>query len=163
MPVKRIKAHDTSYGGTTTKYLRPNGGCSISGPQLSVLSTPQILDPSMKYWYQYRTWNLTHIVQLRESRYITYYTMALLPNTATQWRMVHFGAPRVGFIYTPDIGPIDEGLISISPWNLTHKTQLRESMHMTYHTAVLIQNSCSPIAEGPFRDPKGRSYRHPKY
>ena len=28
--------------------------------------------------------------------------------------MVHFGTPRVGPIHTPNIGPIDEGLISIS-------------------------------------------------
>ena len=59
-PVTRINAHDISYDRTTTKYLRPNGGWSISGPQVSVLSTPQILDPSMKDWYQYRPWNLTH-------------------------------------------------------------------------------------------------------
>ena len=32
---------------------------------------------------------------------------------AAQWRMVHFGTPRVGPIHTPNIGPIDEGLISI--------------------------------------------------
>ena len=102
-PVKRIKAHDISYDGTTTKLLRPNGGWSISGPQGSVLSTPQILDPSMKYWYQYR------------------------------------------------------------PWNLTNRAQLRESRHMTYHTTVLLPNSCGPMADGPFRDPKGRSYPHPKY
>ena len=33
---------------------------------------------------------------------------------AAQWRMVHFGTPRVGPIHTPNIGSIDEGLISIS-------------------------------------------------
>ena len=49
------------------------------------------------------------------------------------------------------------------PWNLTHRAQLRESGHMTYRTTALIPNSCSPMADGPFRDPKGRSYPHPKY
>ena len=33
---------------------------------------------------------------------------------ADQWRMVHIGTPRVGPIHTANIGPIDEGLISIS-------------------------------------------------
>ena len=102
-PVKEINAHDISYDGTTTKELRPNGGWSISGPQWSVLSTPQILVPSMKDWYQYQ------------------------------------------------------------PWNLTHRVQLRESRHMTYHTAPLLPNNCDPMADGPFRDPKGRSYPHTKY
>ena len=49
------------------------------------------------------------------------------------------------------------------PWNLTHRVQLRESRHMTYHTVALLPNSCGPMADGPFRDPKGRSYPHPKY
>ena len=88
---------------TTTKQLRPSGGWSTSGPQGSVLSTPQILDPSMKDWYQY-------------------------------W-----------------------------PWNLTHRVPLGKSMHMTYHTTALLPYSCGTIADGPFRDPKGRSYPHPKY
>ena len=46
------------------------------------------------------TW---HIIQRH------YYQIA-----AAQWRMVHFGTPRVGPMHTPNIGPIDEGLISIS-------------------------------------------------
>ena len=33
---------------------------------------------------------------------------------AAQWRMVNFGTPRVGSIHTPNIGPIDKWLISIS-------------------------------------------------
>ena len=134
-----------------------------------------MLDPSMKDWYQYRPWNLTHRAQLKELSHITYHRTALLPNScgptadgpfrdpkvrsyphpkykthrwridinigheispigpswenegtwhiirrhyyqiaAAQWRMVHFGTPRVGPIHTPNIGPIDEGLISIS-------------------------------------------------
>ena len=102
-PVKRNKIHDISYDGTTTKLLRPNGGWSIWGPQGSVLSTPQTLDPSGKDWYQYRSWNLTHWAQLRESR------------------------------------------------------------HMTYHTTAILSNSCGPMADGLFGDPKGQSYPHPKY
>ena len=43
--------------------------------------TPQILDQSMKDWYQYRPWNLAHRAQLRESRHMTSHTMALLPNS----------------------------------------------------------------------------------
>ena len=31
---------------------------------------------------------------------------------AAQWRMVNFGTPRVGPILIPNMGPIDEGLIS---------------------------------------------------
>ena len=102
-PIKKICAHDISYDGTTTKRLRLNGGCFISGPQGSVLSTPQILDPSMKDWYLYR------------------------------------------------------------PWNLAHTAQWRESRHMTNHTTALLPNSCGPMADGLFRDSKGRSYPHPKY
>ena len=77
--------------------------------------------------------------------------------------MVHFGTPRVGPIHTPNIGPIDEDWYQYQPWNLTHRVQLRESRHLTYHTTALLPNSCSPMADGPFRDPKGRSYPHPKY
>ena len=83
--------------------LRPNGGWPISGPQGSALSTPQILDSSIKDCYQYQPWNLTQWVALRKSRY------------------------------------------------------------MIYHTTALLPNSCGPMADGPFRDPKGRSYPHPKY
>ena len=49
------------------------------------------------------------------------------------------------------------------PWNLTHRVPLRKSMHMTYHTTVLLPNSCGPMTDGLFRDPKGQSYPHPKY
>ena len=34
---------------------------------------------------------------------------------------------------------------------------------MTYHTTALLRNSCGPMADGPFRDPNGPSYPHPKY
>ena len=85
-----------------------------SGPQGSLLSTPQILDPSMEDWYQYRPWNLNHRAQLRESRHMTSHTTALLPNSCGAMAMVHFGTPRIYPIHTPIIGPIEEGLISIS-------------------------------------------------
>ena len=49
------------------------------------------------------------------------------------------------------------------PWNLTHRAQLRESTHMTYHTTALLPKSCGPMADCPLWDPKGRSYSHPKY
>ena len=48
-------------------------------------------------------------------------------------------------------------------WNLTHIVQLSESRHLTYHTTALLPNMCGPMVDGPFRDPKGRSYPHPKY
>ena len=185
---------------------------------------PQILDPSMKDWYQYQPWNLTHRVQLRESRYVTYHPTELLPNSCGpmadgsfrdpkgqsyphpkywthRWRidintshgispiesslenqgtwhiirrhyyqiaaancwMVYFDTPRVGPIHTPNIGPIDERLISNWPWNLTHRVQLRESRHLIHHTTALLPNSCGLMADGLFRDPKGRSWPHPKY
>ena len=54
---------------------------AISRHQGSVLSTHLILDPSMKDWYQYRPWNLTHRAQLRKSRHMTSHTTALLPNS----------------------------------------------------------------------------------
>ena len=112
-PVKIIESHDISYYGITTKLLRPNVGWSISGPQGSVLSTPQILVPSMKDWYLYRPWNITHRIPLRKSMHMSYHTTALQQIAAAQWRMVHFGTPRVGPIHTPNMGLIDEGLISI--------------------------------------------------
>ena len=102
--------------------MRPNGGWSISGSQRSVLSTPQTLDPSMRDWYQYRTWNLTHRCQLSESRHMIIIQRHYYQNAAAQWQMVHIGTQGVGPINTPNIGPIDWGLISISamksnPWS----------------------------------------------
>ena len=126
--------------------------------------------PHPKYWtHRWRIdINIDHGISPIESSqenqgtwHITrrhYYQIA-----AAQWRMVHFGTPRVGPIHTPNIGPIDEGLISISTMESHHRFQLREPGHMTYHTTALIPNSCGPMADGPFRDPKGRSYPHPKY
>ena len=77
--------------------------------------------------------------------------------------MVHFVTPRVGPIHTSNIGPIDEGLISIRPWNRTHGAQISESLNMAYHTTALQPNSCGKMADGPFRDPLGRSSPQPKY
>ena len=53
----------------------------ISEPKGSVLSTPQILDPSIKDLYQYQPWNHTHRAQLTESMHMPYHTTALLPNS----------------------------------------------------------------------------------
>ena len=126
--------------------------------------------PHPKYWtHRWRIdINIDHGISPIESSqenqgtwHITrrhYYQIA-----AAQWRMVHFGTPRVGPIHTPNIGPIDEGLIPISTMESHHRFQLREPGHMTYHTTALLPNSCGPMADGPFRDPKGRSYPHPKY
>ena len=75
---------------------------------------PQILDPSMKYWYQYRPWNLTHRITLKNQCIWHIIQRHYYHIAAAQWRMVNFGIPRVGPIHTPNIGPIDERLISIS-------------------------------------------------
>ena len=104
----------------------------------------------------------SHRVQLRESGHMIYHTTALLPNSCGPMADGPFGTPRVGPIHIPTIGPIDEGLISISTME-SHRAQLRESGHMTYHSTALLPNSCGPMADGPFRDPKGPSYPHSKY
>ena len=44
----------------------------------------------------------------RHIKWWYYYQIA-----AAHWRTVHFGTPRVGPIHNPNIGPINEGLISI--------------------------------------------------
>ena len=93
-PVTIIKAHDESHDSTTSKKLRPNSGWSISRPQGSILSTSHIMDPSMKDWFQYRPWNLTQTVQLRESRYLTYHTTALLPNSCVSMADGPFRNPK---------------------------------------------------------------------
>ena len=49
--------------------------------QGSVLSTLEILDPSMKDWYHYQPCNLTLRAQLRESRHMTDDTKTLPPNS----------------------------------------------------------------------------------
>ena len=82
---------------------------------------------------------------------------------AAQRRMLHSGTPRVGPIHTQILDPSMEDWYQYRPWNLTHRAQLRESRHMTYHTMGLLPNGCVPIADGPFRDPKGRYYPHPTY
>ena len=82
---------------------------------------------------------------------------------AAQWRMVHFGTPRVGLSTPQILDPSMKNWYQYKPWNLTHRVQLRESRHLTYHRSTLPPNSCGPMADGPFRDPKGRSYPHPKY
>ena len=56
--------------------------------------------PIEPIWENQDTW---HIIRRH------YYQIA-----AAQWWMVHFGTPRDGPIQTPNIGPINEGLISMS-------------------------------------------------
>ena len=125
------------------------------------LSTPQILDPSMKDWYPYQPWNLTHKVQLSESRHLTY-TTALLPNSCGPMADGPFREGSV--LSTPHIlDPSMKDWYQYQPWNLTPGVLFRESKHLTYHTTALLPNSCGPMADGLFRDPKGQSYPHPKY
>ena len=132
-------------------------------PKVGPIHT-QILDPSMKDWYQYRPLTFTHRAQLRESRHMTYHTTASYYQiAAAQWRMIHLGIPRVGPIQTQILDPSMKDWYQYRRWNLNHRIPLRKSTHMTYHTTALLPNSCGPIWDGPFRDGKGRSYPHPKY
>ena len=41
--------------------------------------------------------------------------------------------------------------------------QLAMPYNRKTHTTALLPNNCGPMADGLFRDPKGRSYPHPKY
>ena len=229
----RISPIDASYENQGTWHIIRRHYYQIAAAQWrpvpfgtkkgSALYTLQILDPSMKDWYQYRPWNLTHRTQLRESRHITYHTAVLLPNrcsqiadgsflepngrsyphpkywthqwridinighgilfigackenqgtwhiirhyygiAAAQWRVVHFGTARVGFIYTPDIGLIDEGLISISAMKSNPKnTVKRIKVHELSYGGTTTEQ-LRPNGGCPFCDPKGRAYTHPKY
>ena len=117
--------------------------------------------PHPKYWTHW--WrigiNIGHGISRTESSsenqdtwYIVRQQYYQLP--AAQWRMVHLGTPRVGPINNPNIGPIDEGLISISDMESHHSVQVRESRHMTYHTMALLPNSCGSMADDLFQDPK---------
>ena len=142
----------------------PNGGWSISGPQRSVLSTLQILDLSMKDWYQYQPCNLTYRVPLRKLMHMTYHTTVLLPNRRGPNGGWSISGPQRSVLSTLQI--LD---LSMKDWyqyqlcNLTYRVPLRQSMHMTYHTTALLPNSCGPMADGLFRNPRGQSYPHPKY
>ena len=82
---------------------------------------------------------------------------------AAQWRMVHFGTQGSVLSRPQILDPSMKDWYQYRPWNLTHRAQLRESGHMTYHTTALLPNSSGPMADGRFWDPKGRSYPHPKY
>ena len=118
----------------------------------------------MKDWYQYRPWNLYHRAQLRESGHMTYHSTALLPNSCGPLADGPFRDPK-GRSY-PHHKYWTHGYridINIDHWNLTHSAQLRKSGHMTYHTTALLPNNCGPMVDGPFWDPKGQSYPHPKY
>ena len=133
-------------------------------PRVVPIHTPKILDPSMKDWYQYRSRNLTHWAQLRESRHMTYHTKALLSNSCGPMADGPFRDPK-GRSYPHAKYWTHRWRIDI---NMDHEISpiafpLRKSLHMTYHTMALLPNSCGPMADSPFRDPKGRSYPHPKY
>ena len=133
----------------------------------------------MKDWYQYRPWNITHRAQLRESGHMTYHTTALLPNSCGPMADGSFRDAkgrsyphpkywthrwRSDILSTSQIlDPSMKDWYQYRPWNITHRAQLRESGHMTYQTTALLPNSCGPMADGSFRDAKGRSYPHPKY
>ena len=56
----------------------------ISGPKGLVLSTPQILDPSIKDWYQYQPWNHTHRAQLTYHK-AEYYQIAAVARPNGRW------------------------------------------------------------------------------
>ena len=77
--------------------------------------------PHPKYWTH--RWNIdiniSHWISLIEPSQENQGTWHIIRRhyyqiAAAQWRMVHFGTPRVSPIHTPNIGPIDVGLISIS-------------------------------------------------
>ena len=119
------------------------------------------MDPSMKDWYQYQPWNLTNRVQLRESRHLTYHTTALLPCSCGPMADGPFRDPTGRSYPHPEIlDPLMKDWYQYQPWNLTHRVQLKETMHLTYRTTAILPDSCGPMMDGPFRDPKGRSFPH---
>ena len=111
----------------------------------------------MKDWCQYRSWNLTHRAQLRESRHMTYHTTALLLNSCGPMADGPFRHPKARSYPHPKYwthrwrSEINISL-RISP------IALRQSRHMTYHTTALLSNSCCPMADGTFRDRKGHTF-----
>ena len=118
----------------------------------------------MKDWYQYQPWNLTNSVQLRESRHLTYHTATLLPNSCSPMADGPFRDPTGRSYRHHDIlDPSIKDWYRYQPWNLTHRVQLKETRHLTYHSTALLPNSTGLMADGPFQDLKGRSYPHPKY
>ena len=138
----------------TTALLPNSCGPMADGP---------FRNPKGRSYLHLSTWNLYHRAQLRESGHMTYHTTALLPNSCGPLADGPFRDPKgrshPHHKYWTHRWRID---INIDHWNLTHSAQLRESGHMTYHTTALLPNSCGPMADGPFRDPKGRSYPQPK-
>ena len=118
----------------------------------------------MKDWYQYQPWHLTHRVQLKESRHLTYHTTALLLNSCGPMADGPFWDPKGRSYPHPEIlDPSMKDWYQYQPWNLTYRVQLRETRPLTYHTTALLPNSCGPMPDVPFRDPKGRSHPHPQY
>ena len=70
-----------------------------------------------------------------------------------------------GFVLstTPISDPSMQDWYQYLPWNLIHWCLFRKSRPMTYHTTAQLWNCCGPMADGPFRNPKGQSHRHPEY
>ena len=141
----------------------PNGGWSIAGPQWVVLLTFQKLDTSMKDWYQYQPWILTHREQLRETRHLTHNTMALMPNSSGPMVDGPFLDPKGVLCILPILDASMKDWHEYQPWNLTHGVPLRKSRHMTYHTTALIPNNKNTMADDLFLGSKHRSYPHTRY
>ena len=81
---------------------------------------------------------------------------------ASQWQMVRSGRQGSVLSTFQILDPSMKGCYQHQPWNLALRTQLKESRHMTYHTTPLLPNSCGPMLDGPFPDPKRQSYPHPQ-
>ena len=93
--------------------------------------------------------------------YMTYNMTALLPNSWAQWQMVHCGTPRVGPIHTQNIGPVVEGLVSISGMAYQTYSPVKKIKTRDISYNGPLPNSSGSMADGPFRGPKGRSDPHP--
>ena len=118
----------------------------------------------MKDWYQYRTRNLTHRDQLGDSRYMTYRTMALQPNSCGPMADGLITGLQGSILSTPQLlDPSIKDLYQYRSWNITHRALFRDYRQMTHYTTALLPNSCGPMGDCTFGDPIGMSYPHPKY
>ena len=165
----RVQLRESRHLTYHTTALLPNScgpmaDCPFRDPKGRSYPQTQILDPSMKDWYQYQPWNLTHRVQLKKTRQLTYHTTAFLTNSCGPMVDGPFRDPKGrSFPHTQILDPSMKDWYQYQPWNLTHRVQLRESRHFTYHPMELLPNSCGPMTDGLFQYPKGQSYPHPKY
>ena len=87
---------------------------------------------------------------------------ALLPNSCSPMADDPFRDLK-GPMHTQISDPSMKDWYQYHARKLTHRAQLRESSHMTNLAMALPLNRCGPMADGPFRDPEGRSSLHPKY